>query len=604
MKIKSLYSRALMLFTSMMFASLASASQSPNVILIMTDDQGYGDLGCHGNPVIETPNLDKLHEQSVRFTDFHVDPTCAPTRGALMSGKYSHRAKVWHTICGGNHLRASEVTMADAFKASGYRTALFGKWHLGSNYPYRPMDRGFDEWFGQGDGGTGTTDDWFDNDRVNDYYWHNGERVQRDGYAPDLFFGATIDFVKQSEKPFFVYLATYMPHTPHTLPDKSWTDKFSSKVSKKEAYFFAGIENIDRNMGRLRKALEESGKADNTIIIFMTDNGGTTGVKLFNAGMRGGKGQVYDGGHRVPFFIHWPNGKLKHGTDVEALTAHIDVLPSLVDLCGLTLDPKVDLDGRSFKQQLFQPELELPERTLFVETQRNFKPKAWHNTVGMFKQWRLVYGSELYDLEKDPGQKTNVIEQYPEIAENIRSAHKDYWKRVTPGDRDKPRFIVGHPEDPETFLTSSDWYLSSVPWNHSSTGKGSPQHGDWDISIAQDGVYRFELRRWPREANAPIQGVPEFKKKVDAWDAQGGKNELIYVRGKMKALPVQSINLTVGDYSDTKKVRAEDQQIVFDVSLKQGNTNVKGTMLDQNGEIIAGVYYIYVTRLPSSERQD
>ena len=239
---------AQMLLLVLVLASFAWSSQSPNVVLLVTDDQGFGDLRCHGNPVIKTPHLDKLYEQAVRFTDFHVDPTCAPTRAALLTGKYSHRAGVWHTVSGGNHLRASEMTMADAFKEAGYRTGHFGKWHLGSNYPYRPMDRGFDEWLGQGDGGTGTTDDWFDNDRVNDYYWHNGERVQRDGYAPDIFFDAAIDFIKENEqndKPFFVYLATYMPHDPHTLPDRSWAKKYSSDVSDHVAYFFAGIERID-----------------------------------------------------------------------------------------------------------------------------------------------------------------------------------------------------------------------------------------------------------------------------------------------------------------------------------------------------------------------
>lgn len=365
------------------FAGMTFATDKPNVIVVMTDDQGYGDLSCHGNPKLKTPEMDKLHSESVRFTNFHVDPTCSPTRGALMTGKYSHRVKVWHTIAGGSYLRASEMTMADIFKASGYRTGMFGKWHLGSNYPYRPMDRGFDEWLGQGDGGTGTLDDWFDNDRVNDHYWHNGEREQRDGYVTDVFFDAAIDFIAQNDKPFFVYLATYMPHSPHTLPNKSWTDKYRSKVSDREAYFFAGIERIDWNLGRLRRMLEQSGKAQNTIVIFMTDNGGTAGVNLFNAGMKGHKGSWYEGGHRVPFFIHWPNGKLKYGSDVEDLTAHIDVLPTLIDLCGLTPDRRVDFDGRSFKQQLFQPEMDMPERVLFVETQRTFKPTAWERTTGM-----------------------------------------------------------------------------------------------------------------------------------------------------------------------------------------------------------------------------
>jgi len=209
---------------------LSLASQQPNVVIIVTDDQGYGDLSCHGNPIIKTPNIDELFEHSVRFTNFHVDPTCAPTRAAFMTGKYAHRAGVWHTVAGGNHLRATEITMANVFKENGYRTGAFGKWHLGSNYPYRPIDRGFEEWLGQGDGGTGTTDDWFYNDRVNDFYWHNGERVQRDGFAPDVFFDSAIDFIKEdekNEKPFFVYLATYLPHDPHTLPDRDLAEKYT-----------------------------------------------------------------------------------------------------------------------------------------------------------------------------------------------------------------------------------------------------------------------------------------------------------------------------------------------------------------------------------------
>lgn len=588
-----------LLLGMLMLIPFVGASQSPNVILIVTDDQGYGDFACLGNPVIKTPNLDMLYEQSVRFTDFHVDPTCAPTRAALMTGKYSHRSGVWHTVSGGNHLRESEVTMADVFKEAGYRTGIFGKWHLGSNYPYRPMDRGFVEWLGQGDGGTGTTDDWFDNDRVNDYYWHKGERVQREGYAPDVFYNAAINFIKGNEKdkaPFFVYLATYLPHDPHTLPDSSWAEKYKSDVSDYVAYFFAGIERVDQNIGRLRKALEENGLAENTIIIFMTDNGGTAGVQLYNAGMKGRKGQVYEGGHRVPCFIHWPEGKLDHGRDVRALTSHIDILPSLIDLCGLSPDSEIDFDGRSFKQQLYNPELELPERTLFVETQRTFYSEPWINTVGMTKSWRLIDNLELYNILDDPGQSTNVFEQYPEVVERMQQDHKDYWANVTPGDREQPRFILGTTNDLETFLQPSDWYLPDVPWNHAQVASGSLFAGSWNITIAKEAVYRFEVRRWPREASAPIQGIPTFRKTVDAWKADGGIDRLIY-GNKMVALPVHSIKLEVGGYTEIKQVNTDMQELVFEAVLGKGDMQVKGCLLDQKGKQIAGAYYIYVTSL-------
>ena len=335
----------------------------------------------------------------------------------------------------------------------------------------------------------------------------------------------------------------------------------------------------------------------------MSDNGGTTGVKLFNAGMRGRKNQVYDGGHRVPFFVHWPNGTLKHGEDVHDLTAHIDVLPTLIDLCDLSPERKVDFDGRSFKRQLFQLDSALPERTLFVETQRTIEPKAWAKTAGLTKRWRLVNNKELYDMTKDPGQETNVIKQHPEVVREIQVAHKAYWERVSPGDRDKPRFIVGHPNDPETFLQPADWYLPSVPWNHAEVAQGKTFIGAWDIAIADEGTYRFEVRRWPREADAPIQGVPVFEKGVDAWDAKGGKDGLIY-GGKMKALPVDAIALEVGDFSDVQQVSSKDKQVVFDIPLKQGATQVKGAMLDPKGKTIAGAYYIYVKRLLLEKAQE
>ena len=262
----------------------ATAAQKPNVIVILVDDMGYGDIAAHGNPVIRTPQLDRLHAESARLTDFHVDPTCSPTRSALMTGKYSHHVKVWHTIAGGNHLRADELTMADAFRANGYRTGMFGKWHLGSNLPYRPIDRGFDEWLGQGDGGTGTTDDHFLNDRVNDHFIHNGESKQIDGWAEDVFFNAASDYIRSSKKagnPFFIYLCTYSPHHPITLPDSKAADVYKKKVSDETAFFFTAIEKIDAQIGRLRTTLAEEGLDRDTILIFTTDNGGTSGVKNF-----------------------------------------------------------------------------------------------------------------------------------------------------------------------------------------------------------------------------------------------------------------------------------------------------------------------------------
>jgi arylsulfatase A-like enzyme len=594
------------ILAALLFAPLAAlhaADAKPNVVVILVDDMGYGDIGAHGNPVIRTPQLDRLHAQSARLTDFHVDPTCSPTRSALMTGRYSHHVKVWHTIAGGNHLRADELTMADAFRANGYRTGMFGKWHLGSNLPYRPIDRGFDEWLGQGDGGVGTTDDYFLNDRVNDRFIHNGERDKpMEGWAEEVFFNSAIDFIrgsKKADKPFFIYLCTYSPHHPVTLPDLSWADDYKNKVNAETAFFFAAIEKIDAQIGRLRATLAEEGLDRDTILIFMTDNGGTGGVNVFNAGMRGMKGDVYDGGHRVPCFIHWPAGGLRQGEDITSLNAHIDVLPTLVDLCGLRLPREVEFDGQSFRAQLLDAKAQVPNRTLFVEVQRTFKPEHWRGATGMTSRWRLVDDKELYDIKQDPGQKHNVIADYPDVVANIRKDFDAYWTKVTPGDRDRAEFIVGDEREPEPFLSSSDWYLPNPPWNHGTVAGGASAAGDWHIRAARAGTYRFEVRRWPREADAELAGLPAIHKTVDSWDARGPKPDLLYgnARTSFKKFPVASVRLTVGEKTQTLPAAAGAKNVSFDLELAADRSYaVKAELLDRSGEVIAGGYYVYCQR--------
>lgn len=583
-----------------LLGAVASAASPPNVIVVITDDQGYGDLSCHGNPVLETPGMDKLHEQSVRLTNFHVDPTCAPTRGALMTGKYSHRARVWHTIAGGNCMRATETTMADVLKANGYRTGCFGKWHLGASYPFRPMDRGFDEWLGQGDGGTGTTADWFTNDRVNDMFIHNGKWEQHDGWAPEVLFDKAMEFMKRSDRPFFTYLATYVPHSPVTIPNQAWADKYRGKVKLNEAYFFAGIEGVDRQIARLNTFLEKEGLADNTILIFMTDNGATGGRFVYNAGMRGHKGMVYDGGHRVPFFIRWPNGKLAHGKDVNTLTAHIDVLPTLIDLCGLTPPKNPGFDGRSFKELLTHPKAATPERSLVVERQRTITPAKWTQYAVMTERWRMLQEKGdaplLYDMQADPGQQTAVASAHPEVVQSLKADYEQYWQHVSPGDREVARPIIGTPHETETLLHASDMYIHNVAWNHAKVAAGPKTVGPYAVRIAEAGTYRIEVRRWPREAAAPMAGIPVFRKTADAWQYDKPIQGLIY-GGKMKALPVKSVHLQIGGLNETKAVADGDTSTVFTVPLKKGETNLQADLLDGNNDILTSAYYVYVRKI-------
>ena len=323
----------------------AAAAQRPNVVLVITDDQGYGDLGAHGNTKIRTPNLDALHAESVRLSNYHVDPTCSPTRSALMSGRYSTRTGVWHTIMGRSLMATEETTLAERFAANGYRTGMFGKWHLGDNAPCRPQDQGFEHVVWHHGGGVGQGPDYWGNDYFDDTYEVNGAWRAFDGYCTDVWFEQATEFItREDARPFFVSVHERAARPFHV--DPSYSDPYvRDGVSKTMAKFYGMITNIDENVGKLRRLLEETGLADNTVFLFTTDNGTAAGDRKrpkedgtwpgYNAGMRGKKGSEYDGGHRVPFFVRWPKGDVRGGRDIDALAAHVDVMPTLTELCGL-----------------------------------------------------------------------------------------------------------------------------------------------------------------------------------------------------------------------------------------------------------------------------
>jgi hypothetical protein len=332
----------------------------------------------------------------------------------------------------------------------------------------------------------------------------------------------------------------------------------------------------------------------------MTDNGGTAGVRFFNAGMRGTKGTAYDGGHRVPFYFHWKEGKLRHGQDATDLTAHFDVLPTLIDLLDLKPPADADFDGRSFKEQLYQPEKLLPERTLCVEVQRTFEPRKWRGATALTRRWRLVNGNELYDIQADPGQTRNVLSDHSEVAAKLNRDFDTYWQHVSPGDRDRVVFVVGHEKDPETYLQSMDWYAETVPWNHAATSGGAPLSGSWHIEAAKAGTYRFEIRRWPKEVDAPITGIPKIAKTIDAWDSSGGKATLIYSQNNpapFKAMQVAAARLEAGDKQWLKPVHGQDTHVTFDIPLNEMEYEVTAELLDSDHQVLAGAYYIYCRRL-------
>ncbi|GAA5496499.1 hypothetical protein Rhal01_02683 [Rubritalea halochordaticola] len=600
--------RLVALFSLLLSGLVSAAPVKPNVVVIMTDDQGYGDLSCLGNAHFQTPNLDALHANSVRFTDFHVDPTCSPTRSALMTGRYSRRVGVWHTIVSGNFLREGEVTMADVFTQNGYRTGMFGKWHLGNGVPYRPIDRGFQEVLTLGDGGPGTTADYMFNDRVNDLYNYNGEWEEkpRAGWAPDVFFDAAENFVKTTpdDQPFFLYLPSYLPHGPHTIPDLKLAEPFSETVKKHKAqYFYAGIRRIDERIGQLRKLLEERKLSENTIFIFLTDNGGTAGVKVFNAGMRGKKGSEYDGGHRVPLFVHWPAGKLAAGKEVGEMTMHIDILPTLVDMLDLKTPEKVNLDGRSFATQLRKPEAKLPERSTVIERQRNFNGKDFEASVVLRGKWRLVNGKQLYDISKDPGQKQDLAAGNPDLVKQLRDDYLAYAKDVGRPQEQVETKIVGSEQQPEVMLHSHDCYGRSMePWNHALVARGARSSGNWVVRVQQPGKYRLEVRRWPREAKTALNAAPDLKKRpVDSY-VTGGKpvhGLLQGANGKAVALPVESVSLSIdGAEPELNKPDEGAELAVFEHELTAGRHEIKAMLLGKNGKPLTGAYFIYIRRIP------
>ncbi len=565
--------------------SSLAGSVRPNVIVVITDDQGYGDIGAHGNPVILTPNLDKMHSESVRLTNYHVDPTCAPTRSALMTSHYSQYNGTWHTIMGRSLLRADETVMPQIFLKNGYVTHMSGKWHLGDNYPYRPWDRGFSSTCVHGGGGVGQTPDAWGNDYNDDRYWVNGALKKFEGYCTDVFFREALKFIeKNKKKPFFCYIATNAPHSPFTVADEYKALYAGKKVPN--AAFWGMISNIDENLGVLREKLKEWELEENTILIFTTDNGTAAGAgpNGFNAGMRGTKGSSYDGGHRVPFFMHWPAGKLTGGRDVSRLTAHVDILPTLMKICGLKASEDLT---KTFAGLDLTPILrggtEWPDRVLFVESQRILHPEKWRNCSVMSERWRLINGVELYDAGEDPGQSRDVAGDHPEVVERLRGEYERWWTKMGERRDMVSRIVVGHDADNPARLTSHDWFSqdSTRVWNQGQirgAGRnGISGNGSWNITVEQAGDYSISLRRWPIDIDRPITGL-----------AEDGK--------KSVAIAADQARLKIGTFDQTKPVTPTDSVVTFTVALEKGDTELTTWFMDGDKKG-RGAFFVYVERL-------
>ncbi len=576
----------------------------PNVILVITDDQGYGDLGCHGNPIVRTPHLDGFYGESVRLTNYHVGPTCAPTRAGLLTGRYANSTGVWHTIGGRSLLRADEYSLADAFRAHGYVTGLFGKWHLGDNYPYRPQDRGFDEVVVHGGGGVGNTPDYWGNCYFDDSYWTGTAHRHFRGYCTDVWFQQGCAFVKRHRHaPFFCMISTNAPHSPH-LVDPSYSAPYLAPTADPErARFYGMVTNIDENFGALRTLLAEWELADNTILIFTTDNGSAGGLRTdqdhfvtsgYNAGMRGQKGSPYEGGHRVPFFLHWPAAGMSTGRDVPELAANVDLMPTLLDLCGLELPQPPDWDGCSLGPLLQNERGSWPARTLITDSQRLVYPVKWRQSAVMTQQWRLVNGLELYDMETDPGQTQDVAAAFPDIVSRLQQDYEGWWARVSAQALHEIPIVVGDPRVPTQVVNSHDWRNPDCAcvWNQNQVRAGLRFNGYWELQVATSGRYSFELRRWPREADRAlcggIPGTPLTLSEMTFASGYGGGT----------AIDVRRARIRVGSQHAAAPVGKREKGVVFEFELEKGPVHLQTFLVPRVGAAF-GAYYVYINRVGS-----
>jgi len=568
-------------------------NKKPNVIIVITDDQGYGDLGHTGNKIIKTPTIDKFAAQSVNLTNYHVGTTCAPTRAGILTGRNSNRNGVWHTIMGASLLNREEVTMADVFKENGYKTGMFGKWHLGDNHPFLPEDRGFEETFYHGGGGVGQTPDYWNNDYFDDTYFRNGVPEKVEGYCTDVWFNEAIQFIEnKKDDQFLCYLSLNAPHSPFNVPQEYY-DLYKNEESLLETQkrFYGMITNIDDNFSKLLMKLDELKIADNTIVIFTTDNGTSNGYRTdedgkiygYNAEMRGTKASEYEGGHRVPFIIRWPNGKLEAGKSLSDLTAHVDVLPTLTSLVGIDFTSDKVMNGTNISNYLTQ-ESPIKDRMLVTDTQRISWPVKGKQSCVMDGSWRLVNGDELYDLSKDPGQTNNLAAQYPEKVTSMNSFYDSWWESVI---AETKYSTIDLGEDDVQVITCHDARTVDYfpPWNQRKIREGKPMKpAPFFVNFVKPGNYTFKLRRWPMESGVALGA--EINDELP-------ETETTDPRIKGEAMKFKKAFLKIGNQEVSMNVDNSAQSADLQFTVEEGKTELLAWFEMEDGTL-SNAFYVNV----------
>ncbi|WP_372895395.1 arylsulfatase [Stieleria sp.] len=509
-------------FVPGVYATRAVAAERPNVIVIMSDDQGGGDYGFMGNSVIRTPELDAMHRRSGFLSKFYVSPVCAPTRACLMTGRYNYRTRCIDTYIGRAMMDSDEVTIAEFLRDAGYRTGIYGKWHMGDNYPLRAMDQGFQDSLVHRGGGIGQPSDPIgaEGKYTDPTLIKNGEETHMEGYCTDIYFDAAMDFIEQSakaDKNFFTYIATNAPHGPfHDVPEALYQEyrkvdfspilvnklnpKRLEQESDKLARIAAMITNIDENVGRLFKKLNALGLSENTIVVYLNDNGPNT--MRYVGDMRGMKAAVDDGGIRSPLVFHWP-AQVQAGRSSDVLCAHIDLLPTLLDACGIEVPDGHKLDGRSFLPLLTGDATTLPKRQIVLQTHRGNEPQRYHHFALHEEPWKLVHPSgfgkesfagdpsfQLYDLSQDPRQTNNLAQQHPDVVQRLKRGYEAWFKDVSstrPDNYAPPRIVIGTEHELRSVLTRQDWrHIQGRPWAGNSNGVWlleAPEAGSYEVEV-------------------------------------------------------------------------------------------------------------------------